>query len=247
VQALALALAGLCVGSFLATAAARAADGFRGMWLGRSRCPACGAALRWPELVPLLSWLLLRGRCRHCGASIVAAYPLTELAAALVGAIPGLLLPAPAAAVAALLGWWLLSLALIDLATFRLPDPLTLPLLPLGLAATLAPAPLGLAMPSPPLAVLGGAAAFLLLLALRWAHARLRGREGLGLGDAKLAAAAGLWLGPEWLPWLFLLAGGLGLALAALRERSLRGDLAVPFGPPLALAFWILLLAAQAG
>jgi leader peptidase (prepilin peptidase)/N-methyltransferase len=245
--AVALALTGLCVGSFLATAAARAADGFQGLWLGRSRCPACGAMLRWPELVPLLGWLARRGRCRHCGAPIAAAYPLTELAAALVGALPGLLLPLPAAIVTALLGWWLLALALIDLATFRLPDALTLPLLPLGLALSLAAPRLGLALPSPAAAVLAAAAAFLLLLGLRWAYARLRGREGLGLGDAKLGAGAGVWLGPEGLAWLLLLAGLLGLALSLARERRLEGDLAVPFGPPLALAFWLLFLAAQLG
>jgi leader peptidase (prepilin peptidase)/N-methyltransferase len=245
--AVALALAGLCLGSFLATAAARSVDGFAGLWSGRSRCPACATRLDAVDLVPLLSWLRLRGRCRHCGAPIAVAYPLVEVGAGLIGVLPGWVLPLPAALVCALLGWWLLGLALIDLETCRLPDRLSLPLLPLGLGLVAAAPRLGLAMPTPVLALLGGAAAFLVLAGLRWAYARLRDREGLGLGDAKLAAAAGVWLGPEALPSLLLLAAALGLLLAVVRERSLAGDRAVPFGPPLALAFWLLFLAAQWG
>lgn len=145
----------------------------------------------------------------------------------------------------ALVGWWLLALALIDLRTFRLPDALTLPLVAAGLLLAATGVPGGLALPSPADAALGAAAGFVGLAGIRWLYARVRGVEGLGLGDAKLAAAGGAWLGWAALPWLLLVAASAALAGAWLVHRSLRGDLAVPFGPALALALWALLLAAQ--
>jgi leader peptidase (prepilin peptidase)/N-methyltransferase len=136
---------------------------------------------------------------------------------------------------------------LIDLRTLRLPDALTLPLLAAGLGLAIARVPADLALPDPWDAVLGVAAGLLVLLAIRWLYARARGIEGLGLGDAKLAAAAGAWLGWEALPWLLLLAASTALVAALIVHRRLRSDLAIPFGPALALAFWSLLLAAQRG
>lgn len=246
VAALGLALVGLCIGSFLTAVADRAGHGFAGLLTGRSRCPSCLATLGPRDLVPLASWLVQRGRCRHCGAPIAAAYPLTELGAGMVGALSGILVadPWPALAVATV-GWWLMALALIDLRLFRLPDLLTLPLAAAGLLLAAAAWPAGLVLPDAGMAVAGAIAGFLALAIVRLIYARLRRAEGLGLGDAKLAGAAGAWLGPAALPWLVLLAALVALAGAALVHRQLRGDLAVPFGPALALAFWGLLLAAQ--
>ena len=238
-SAVALAAIGLCVGSFLATLAARSEDGFAGLWLGRSRCPACRAALTGRDLVPLVSYALARGRCRHCGRPIALAYPATELAAAAAGLLPALLLPPLAAAVGALLGWWLLGLALVDLRVLRLPDAMTMPLLAAGLAlAWLQPEGLR----APALADAAGAAAVggLTLAGIAYGYRWLRRREGLGLGDAKLCAAAGAWLGIAPLPWLILLAALAGLGLALVLHRRLKATAAVPFGPPLALAFWLL-------
>lgn len=195
-----------------------------------------------------MSWLASRGRCRQCGARISPAYPLTELGAAGIGAAAALLVSRPVAAgIVALVGWWLLVLALIDLRTFRLPDALTLPLLVAGLALAAVRLPPGLILPDPLDALVGAAAGFLVLAGIRWLYARTRGVEGLGLGDAKLAAAAGAWLGWAALPWLLLFAASTALVVALIVHRRLRGDLAVPFGPALALAFWGLLLAAQRG
>lgn len=206
------------------------------MWGGRSRCPACGARLGPLDLVPLLSWLALRGRCRHCGAPIGAWYPLVELAAAAIGAIALAALPAPEAWLAAVLGWWLLALAAIDLLTWLLPDALTLPLVVAGLLVALWGEP---ALTSPAGAAIGAAAGYLTLAGIALAYRRLRGREGLGLGDAKLLAAAGAWLGPERLPTTVLAAALLGLAFALLARRGeLAPETALPFGPALALAFW---------
>ena len=142
-----LAFAGLCIGSFLATLGVRSSVGFAGLWTGRSHCPACRQTLAARDLLPVASWLLLRGRCRHCGAAFSSLYPASETAAALLGLIPALFLPPMAALAAALLGWWLLGLALIDLHSFRLPDAMTLPLLAGGLLLSWLQQP-GLLMPA---------------------------------------------------------------------------------------------------
>jgi leader peptidase (prepilin peptidase)/N-methyltransferase len=235
------ALVGACVGSFLATLALRTPEGWAGMWWGRSRCPACRAELRARDLVPLLSWLALRGRCRYCGASLGAWYPAVELAAAFAGGLPFLLLPGPEAVLAALLGWWLLALATIDLVAWILPDALTLPLVLLGLAfaAWGGPAAGPVPVTSPAGSALGALFGYLVLAALAFTYQRLRGREGLGLGDAKLLAAAGAWLGAERLPLVVLAAALVGLAMALVAQRGeLKAETALPFGPALALAFW---------
>lgn len=221
--------------------AARSDEGFAGLWLGRSRCPRCRTSLTGRDLVPLVSFALMRGRCRHCGQPIAPGYPLTELAAGAVGLVSAIALPLAPAVVAAFLGWWLLGLALIDLRSLRLPDAMTLPLLAVGLGlAWLQPA--ALSTPSFREAAVAAAAGGLALSAIAYGYRWLRGREGLGLGDAKLCAAAGAWLGVEPLPWLILLAGLMGLGLALMLHRRLDATAAVPFGPPLALAFWLLFL-----
>lgn len=214
------------------------------MWWGRSQCPACGITLRPADLVPLWSWLRARGRCRHCGARLSPWYPLVELAAIAIGALSVLLLPLPEAWLAAVLGWWLLALALIDLRAWLLPDTLTLPLLAAGLAAAALGLPPGTSVAS---AVGGAAAGYGTLAGLGHVYRRLRGREGLGLGDAKLLGAAGAWLGLDSLPWVVLAAALLGLVLALAQRQPMRAETAVPFGPALALAFWgvFLLLASR--
>lgn len=245
VACLAGALLGACVGSFLATLARRAPEGWRGMAWGRSRCPTCRHPLAAVELVPLLSWLRQRGRCRHCGGTISPWYPGVEAAAAAIGGLAAALLPPAEAAAAALLGWWLLALATIDLVAWILPDRLTLPLIAAGLLLAFAGEGAGLPAPATPASALAGAAlGYLSLAAIAWGYRKLRGREGLGLGDAKLFAAAGAWLGAERLPIVLLTAALIGLAQAALARTRLRADTAVPFGPALAAAFWLAYLLA---
>lgn len=137
-------------------------------------------------------------------------------------------------------GWSLVTLAWIDWQRMRLPDLLTLPLLGLGLAATLLEAP-GALLSS----IVGALAGYVALRAIDWGYRHLRGREGLGQGDAKLLAAGGAWLGWEALPWVVLFAALLGLAFALagrVRGRVLTRETAVPFGPALALALWIVRL-----
>lgn len=232
-------LLGLCLGSFVSTLALRASAGWRGMWWGRSQCPACHATLRAHDLVPVFSWMWSRGRCRYCAAAISPYYPLVEIGAAAIGALALAWLSGPEAWLAALLGWWLLALALIDLEAWLLPDPLTLPLIAAGLVASAT----GLAPGGSLLnAAAGAAAGYLSLAGIGHLYRKLRGRDGLGLGDAKLLAAAGAWLGLASLPWLVLTAALLGLVMALFRAGPLRAETAVPFGPPLALAFWAMFL-----
>lgn len=237
---LAAALVGACVGSFVATLALRTPEGWQGIWCGRSRCPACRRPLGPLELVPVASWFWQRGRCRSCGAALGAWYPLVELTGAAIGLISAALLPAPQAWLVALLGWWLLALAAVDLVAWILPDALTLPLLALGLlAAALGDRLPALAPPtSLPSALAGAAAGYAALAVLGFVYRRLRGREGMGLGDAKLLAAAGAWLGFERLPLVVLAAALLGLLTVLARAQPWRAETAVPFGPALAAAFW---------
>ncbi len=233
-----LVLAGPFAGSLVGVLARRLPDG-RPVALDRSRCDSCGAALNGAELVPLLSFLVLRGRCRRCGAPIAPFHWQVELAATAIALLAALWDPADAWSDAAL-GWTLLALSLIDLRCGRLPDVLTLPLIPAGLLLAWWDAPeLGT---DHAVAAAVGFASFRLLSLL---YRRLRGRDGLGGGDAKLLAALGAWVGLAALPGVLVGAAGLGLAYALLlraRGRVVTGATALPFGPCLALAGWVVRL-----
>ena len=236
---LALLLAAPCFGSFAGLLAERLPAG-RPVLLDRSRCAACGTVLGWRDLVAVLSWLAGRGRCRHCGAAIGEAPLLFELAALLVAVWAASLGSGWQMWATAGLGWTLLVLAVIDQRHMVLPDVLTLPLIPAGLLVT------ALALPDRLLDhALGAASGWAAFAALAWSYRRLRGREGLGAGDAKLLGAAGAWLGWEALASVVLLAAVSGLTLAllaALREGRLDHARPLPFGPHLCLGFWLVRL-----
>jgi leader peptidase (prepilin peptidase)/N-methyltransferase len=230
---------GLVAGSFLATLVLRWPAGER--LTGRSRCDSCGATLSATELVPLLSWALSGGRCRHCHAAIPTIHPAMELASAAIGALAFLVTPSPLGLAGALFGWTLLALLALDLAHLWLPDRLTLPLLGLGLL-------FGPGTPVERLVAAGLAGGAFLLLALL--YRRLRGRDGLGLGDAKLMAALAAWLSPSMIGPLILVSALVGLALALVRARRAPAEGAqapVPFGACLALTAFPLWLAGQGG
>lgn len=235
---------GAIAGSFLATILIRWPQG-RGAMTGRSHCDACDAALGPGELVPVLSYLVARGRCRRCGARIDPKHLAVELAAALLGVVAVLAHPLPLGLVTALLGWWLLLVALLDLEHQWLPDRLTLPLIPLGLLV----AWMGL---GPQLVErLAGAAigwGGLALIAL--GYRALRGRDGLGGGDPKLLGALGAWVGAYHLPFVLLGAGVIGLGsalLMRLRGEEVGAATRLPLGTFLALAGWPIWLVVAAG
>jgi len=228
-------LLGLVIGSFLATILVRWPAG-RSVAGGRSACDVCGAALGPLELIPLLSWLVRRGRCRRCGAAIDPRHVAIELAAALIGLVAALAHPLPLALVTAMLGWWLLLVAALDLEHQWLPDLLTLPLLALGLLA-------GWAGFGPPLAerAAGALIGWAVLAAIAFLYQRLRSREGMGGGDPKMFGAIGAWLGAWNLPAILLGAGLLGLAAVLamrLRGQAVTATSRLPLGSLMALAAW---------
>lgn len=228
-----LGLLGAIFGSFIAALVIRWPQG-RSVLGGRSACDACGATLRAHELVPLLSALWQRGRCRHCGAAIGPRHWRIEAAALLIGLSAGWVAPGVEGLGAAVFGWLLLALAALDLAEFWLPDELNLALALTGMASAV----LGL---HPPLLdrLIGGAGGFALLWAIGAGYKAARGRDGLGGGDPKLFGAIGLWLGWRLLPVVLLLAALIGLGVAGFRlmtGRAVRADDALPLGTLLAIA-----------
>jgi len=207
----------------------------------RSSCPHCGHRIRAIENIPLISYVVLRGRCRHCSAPISARYPLVECLTALVSAYAAIHFGASLALVGALLFLWaMVVLAFIDLDTQLLPDQITLPVLWLGLAFNLGATYVPLSS-----AVVGAMAGYLILWSVFWVFKLATGKEGMGYGDFKLLAAIGAWLGWQMLPMVVLLSSlvgaavGISLIVFARHERSAP----IPFGPYLAAAgvlalFW---------
>ncbi len=209
----------------------------------RSACPYCAAPVTMRHNIPLLSYLLLRGRCAQCQAPISRRYPAVEFVSALLSVLViwhfGL---NPTGLAALLLVYFLIALSFIDAHTQLLPDTLTLPLLWLGLLVNLN----GLFMPLET-AVIGAMAGYLCLWLIYWLFRLVTGKEGIGYGDFKLMAALGAWLGWQVLPLILLLASCLGamvgITLVLLKKRA--SDQALPFGPYLALAGLLMLLYGQ--
>jgi leader peptidase (prepilin peptidase)/N-methyltransferase len=227
------------VGSFLGTLVLRLPER-RPIAMGRSACEHCGAALGWRDLIPFASWLALRGRCRHCGAPLSAFYPLVEAAALLIVLQAGATTTGWVLLSSILFGWWLLVLAAIDWRTFTLPDVLTLPLAIAGFGAAYAfdrDALLDHAI-----GAAAGLAAFALIAFL---YKSIRGRDGLGFGDAKLLAALGGWVAWQGLATVVLYAAIAGLAVTlggGLAGTRMALQTRIPFGAYLALGGWLVWL-----
>ncbi len=198
----------------------------------RSSCPHCGHRIGALENIPLLSYLLLRGKCKGCGAHISARYPIVEVVSGLLsGFIAWHFGFGVAACASLLLAWALLALTCIDFDTQFLPDVITLPLLWLGLLFNLSGT-----FTSLPSAVIGAVAGYLALWTVFWLFKFTTGKEGMGYGDFKLLAAIGAWLGWQMLPLVILLSSlvgavtGVTLIIAARHGRNIP----IPFGPYLA-------------
>ncbi|MFZ0408857.1 MAG: prepilin peptidase [Cyanobium sp.] len=251
-----VAMIGACVGSFLNVVAWRLPRQ-ESLLLPGSHCPRCGTPLAWFENLPILSWLLLGGRCRHCHQPVAKRYLLVELLcsglwiAVLLGH-PSAMGPSPASLPMLLAGWllvsWLLPLVLIDLDSLWLPEPLCRHGLVLGVAVTaLLALPQGAAVAKALLLshLIAAAAGLLGFEALSALAAKAFDRPALGLGDAKLAALMGAWLGPQGLLLAVALAvltgavaGGIGRLTGRLKRHQ-----PFAFGPFLALgavAVWVL-------
>lgn len=261
-----LAVLGLCVGSFLNVVIHRLPQILERQWQSdaramlelpepqdsgegvplslskpASRCPKCGHAIRWYENIPLLSWLVLRGKCSGCGTRISVRYPLVELATGALfaacgwrfGAQPTTLLWCGFVAV-------LVAAALIDWDTTLLPDDLTLPLMWAGLIV----AAMGWNLPLKE-ALWGTVAGYLSLWSVYWLFKLTTGKEGMGYGDFKLLAALGAWLGwPMILP-IVLASSVIGavIGIGMKLTGQLREGVYVPYGPFLAGAGLVVTLA----
>jgi leader peptidase (prepilin peptidase)/N-methyltransferase len=202
-----------------------------------SRCPRCGHALAPWENIPVLSFVLLRGRCRGCKAPISWQYPLVELLTGLLFAACVWRFGVDWTAVSAIVfSAFLIAGFGIDLRTTLLPDGLTLPLLWLGLLQSL----VTLFVPAQS-AILGAALGYLSLWSLYWVFKWLTGKEGMGYGDFKLLAALGAWCGPQGILPILLMSSAVAAVLGTLILK-LRGgsrDTPMPYGPYLAVAGWI--------
>lgn len=214
----------------------------------RSACPNCNAPITALQNIPVLSWLVLRGRCATCGVRISVRYPLIEALSAVLSSVVAWKFGFGLAALSALvLTWFLIALTFIDLDHQLLPDAMTLPLLWLGLFASLwagsdgtGPVPVDLHS-----SLIGAIAGYVSLWSVYHLFRLLTGKEGMGYGDFKLFAALGAWLGWQMLLPVILVAAAagalIGVALIALRRHD--RSTPIPFGPFLAGSGWLMLVA----
>ena len=250
---------GLLVGSFLNVVILRLPERMAAAWRQESReileleaedtplppgivrepshCPKCRHKLSALDNIPLLGWLLLRGRCRYCKAPISIQYPLVELLSGVLSAVIVWRFGPTWVGLAGLgFTWALIALSGIDFRTQLLPDQITYPLLWLGLLLALLPM-----FVSAPSAIIGAAIGYLSLWSVYWLFKLLTGKEGMGHGDFKLLAALGAWMGPTALLPVILLSSLIGAlvggSLIALHRHQ--RDVPMPFGPFIAMAGWV--------
>ena len=209
----------------------------------RSRCPTCNSEIKTWQNVPLISYLILGGKCSNCKTKISMRYPLVEFFTMMLSLIVAWHFgPTPQAILGIVVTWFLVAMSLIDFDTQLLPDSLTLPLMWIGLLAALLPVFADLHS-----AVIGAAAGYMILWTIYQLFKILTGKEGMGYGDFKLLAALGALFGWQALPSIILLSSlvgaVVGLSLIAITGRD--KDIPIPFGPYLAAAGWIAMLWGQ--
>lgn len=216
------------------------------LFVPRSACPHCGAMITAMQNIPVISYLLLKGKCAKCSAKISARYPIVEFVTAAMSAMVAWKFGFHWYTGAALvLTWFLIALTVIDFDTQLLPDNMTLPLMWIGLLLSLAGTVPELGMP-PDMksSILGAVAGYLSLWSVYQLFKLVTGKEGMGYGDFKLFAALGAWMGWQMLPLIILLSAftgavvGIVLIVARGRDRNIP----IPFGPYLAAAGWIALM-----
>jgi leader peptidase (prepilin peptidase)/N-methyltransferase len=231
---------GAIVGSYMGALALRWPRGETTIG-GRSTCDFCERQLQWFELVPLVSFLILRGRCQSCNAPIDRVQPMAEWSGALLCGAGFALFPVATAVAWSVLILLLLPLALLDARHLWLPDRLILLLAACGILLG------GLTSAGTELLLrLSGAfGAFIVFELVRRLFLSLRGKEGMGSGDPKLLAAMALWIPPFDLPLLILIAATLGIAAAALSAILGKNNLAMPFGTLLSVALVIMAVIRQ--
>lgn len=201
----------------------------------RSSCGQCGNPLHWYHNIPILSWLLLKGKCGFCGHSIAVRYPLVELLTAICSVMVALKFGVTWETLwGLLLTWTLITLTFIDFDTQLLPDRYTLTLAALGLAINS-----HAVFTTPTQAIWGYLIGFLCLWIVYYLFKLVTGKEGMGYGDFKLLAALGAWLGPMLLPLIILLSSLVGAIIGIILLKIRKENQPFAFGPYIAIAGWI--------
>lgn len=205
-----------------------------------STCPKCQHQIRWYENIPLLSYLILKGKCGNCKTPISSRYPIIELSTMALSLIVASIFGVSMDTVWVLiLTWALIALTMIDFDHMLLPDQIVLPMLWLGLLVNAFNGFVPLQD-----AVIGAAVGYLSLFSIFWIFKLLTGKEGMGHGDFKLVALFGAWLGWQLLPLLILMASAVGalIGISLMLFKGFNREQAIPFGPYLAIAGWICFL-----
>jgi len=205
-----------------------------------SHCPKCKSPVQPWQNIPIISWLLLKGQCANCDQSISIRYPLVELTTGALSLVIALHYGLTLAGLSALLlTWVLIALTMIDVDHQLLPDNMTLPLLWLGIICN----SFGL-FTDLESSVFGAVFGYLVLWGVFWLFKLLTGKEGMGYGDFKLLAALGAWMGWQSLPLIIILSSVVGavIGIAGIVIMGRDKNVAIPFGPYLAIAGWIALL-----
>jgi len=213
----------------------------------RSRCPSCGAQITAWQNIPVLSYLMLGGRCAECKDSISARYPAVEFVTALLVAIVAWRFGASwQGLMAIVMTLFLVPITMIDFDRYLIPDAIVYPLLWIGLALSLWYPQAGaeILFIAPTNAIIGALAGYLSLWTFYWLFKLATGKEGMGYGDFKLLAALGAWLGYQFLFTIIIMSAVvgavIGIALIVFRGRD--HQVPMPFGPFLAGAGWITML-----
>jgi len=206
----------------------------------RSRCPSCNNLITWWQNIPVLSYLMLGGQCHKCKTRISPRYPIIELVTMMLSLVVAWQFgPSLQTVLGIIVTWFLVAMTMIDFDHQLLPDQLTLPLMWIGLLASLLPIFTDVRS-----AVLGAAAGYLVLWLVFQLFKLITGKEGMGYGDFKLLAALGALLGWHQLPMIILLSSlvgaVVGLSLIAIAGRD--KNIPIPFGPYLAAAGWLAML-----
>ncbi len=213
----------------------------------RSSCPSCGTQITALQNIPVLSYLVLRGKCAKCKAPISKRYPAIELTTAIMTAVVGWRFGFGwEAGAAILMTWTLIAISFIDIDHQIIPDSMSLPLLWLGLLLSLFHPIAGadILFIDPKSSIVGAIAGYLTLWSIYHLFRIITGKEGMGYGDFKLLGALGAWLGWQMLPLIILLSAvvGAGVGIALIAFKSHDREVPIPFGPYLAAAGWIAML-----
>lgn len=222
-------------------------DGPFNLVLPRSRCPSCGEQIAAANNIPVVSWLILRGKCANCKSPISMRYPAIEAMTALLTGMVAWRFGFGVEALAAIvLTWVLIAICFIDIDHQLIPDSMSMPLIWIGLFLSLFHPMSGSEMlfVAPKDAIVGALAGYLSLWSVNYLFRMIRGKDGMGYGDFKLLAALGAWLGYQMLPMIILVSAAVGATIGIGMIIFLKHDrrVPIPYGPYLATAGWVAMM-----